>query len=128
VLNITEVFCKLNVTLEIWFDIDKPPLGPMPPTTKSAATLATSSCATSRPFMLFIERVALALMAVSVSVLVPEFSTVMAILGSFSTFILCVIWPVCAKAAIQGRCSWYDGVLLGMSIIFTVWGTISAFR
>ncbi|KAF8508116.1 transmembrane amino acid transporter protein-domain-containing protein [Gautieria morchelliformis] len=114
----------LNVTLEIWFGIDKPPLRSVSPTTKSTAALATSI---NRPFMLFVERVALVLLAASVSVLVPEFSTVMAILGSFSTFVLCVIWPICAKAAIQGRCSWYDGILLGMSAVFTVWGTIAAF-
>ena len=78
--------------------------------------------------MLIIERVALALMAVGVSILIPEFSTVMAFLGSFSAFVLCVIGPVCAKIGIDGRCSWYDGILLALSTIFAVWGTIAAFR
>ena len=73
------------------------------------------------------ERIALALLAVTVSILVPEFSTMMAFLGSFSAFVLCVIGPVCAKVALQRKCSYFDGALLVSSIIFTIWGTSAAF-
>jgi vesicular inhibitory amino acid transporter len=65
-------------------------------------------------------------MAIVVSILVPQFSSLMAILGSFSAFVICVIGPIAAKMAMTGRCQWYDAVLLGISILMAAWGTFSA--
>lgn len=51
----------------------------------------------------------------------------MAFLGSFSAFLLCVIGPISAKAALAGRLTIGDGILLVMGVIMAVWGTITAF-
>ncbi|KAF8585587.1 hypothetical protein K439DRAFT_1646593 [Ramaria rubella] len=123
----------LNLTLEIWLGIDNPAPAssasrPASPTSKSAAVLATSPRTTPHPSLLVAERITLTLLSTGVSILVPQFSTVMAFLGSFSAFVLCVIGPICAKVAIEGRCSWYDGILLAVSIMFAIWGTIAAFQ
>jgi len=64
---------------------------------------------------------------VAVSILVPEFSSVMAFLGSFSAFMLCVIGPVSAKSALAGRWSVWDVLLLVVAVIMAVWGTVAAF-
>ncbi|KIJ45124.1 hypothetical protein M422DRAFT_29978 [Sphaerobolus stellatus SS14] len=121
----------LNLTIEIWLGIDNATsqprlLRPASPTRKSAETLATSVRNTSHPVLMIFERIGLTLMAVLVSILIPEFSTLMAFLGSFSAFMLCVIGPICAKIAIYKKCSFFDGTLLFSSIIFTVWGTVAA--
>jgi len=123
----------LNLTIEIWLGLDKaakpPSLSrPPSPTTKSAATLATSPRTTKRPWLLLVERTIIAFFAVGVSILVPGFSTVMAFLGSFSAFVLCVIGPVCAKIALEGKCAWYDGFLLIIGTVMAAWGTFTAFR
>ncbi|KAF8523144.1 transmembrane amino acid transporter protein-domain-containing protein [Hysterangium stoloniferum] len=123
----------LNLTIEIWLGIDNtamPPSASRPasPTTKSAAVLETSLRTTSRPLLLIIERSCVTLLAVGVSIMIPEFSTMMAFLGSFSAFVICVIGPISAKVAIERKCSIFDGVLLGMCCIFTVWGTVAAFQ
>jgi len=122
----------LNLTVEIWLGIDKPAKPPSSsrpasPISKTAATLSTSARTTPRPWLLIIERVVLASMAVGVSIIIPEFSTVMAFLGSFSAFVLCVIGPVCAKVAIERKCAWYDGVLLILAVVMAAWGTAAAF-
>jgi len=63
--------------------------------------------------------------SIAASILVPEFGTMMAFLGSFSAFVICVIGPISAKIALDGRCQWYDATLLGVSILMAVWGTYS---
>lgn len=68
-----------------------------------------------------------ALMAVAASIFVPEFSAMMAFLGSFSAFLLCVIGPVSAKVALAGKCSLLDATLLLVAVLMAVWGTIAAF-
>jgi vesicular inhibitory amino acid transporter len=74
-----------------------------------------------------IERIAFTFLSVGVSILVPEFSSVMAFLGSFSAFMLCVIGPVAAKSAIVGRWGVWDALLLVVAIVMAVWGTFAAF-
>ncbi|KAI0793422.1 transmembrane amino acid transporter protein-domain-containing protein [Abortiporus biennis] len=73
-----------------------------------------------------IERSAFVVISVITSILVPEFSSMMAFLGSFSSFLLCVIGPVSAKIALTGRASWLDLVILITGIIMAVWGTGAA--
>ncbi|KIJ21596.1 hypothetical protein PAXINDRAFT_63380 [Paxillus involutus ATCC 200175] len=74
-----------------------------------------------------IERVMVPVMSIVVSIAVPQFSSLMAFLGSFSAFVICVIGPISAKIAMTGRCQWHDAVLLGISTLMAVWGTFSAF-
>ena len=76
------------------------------------------------------ERVALTLLSVAVPVLVPEFASVMAVLGSTFSFVLCIIGPVCAKVALAGgvrRCGAWDALVLAVSGAMAVWGTVCAF-
>ena len=51
----------------------------------------------------------------------------MAFVGAFSAFLLCVIGPVSAKIALERKCKWKDGALLLIAVVMTVWGTIAAF-
>lgn len=74
-----------------------------------------------------VERVAFTFLSVGVSILVPDFSSVMAFLGSFSAFMLCVIGPVCAKSALAGRLGFWDAILLIIAVVMAVWGTVAAF-
>ena len=77
------------------------------------------------------ERCALALLSVAVSILVPEFASVMAVLGATFSFVLCIIGPVCAKVALAGgarRCGPWDALLLLVSSAMAVWGTMCAFE
>lgn len=74
-----------------------------------------------------IQRVLVTSLSILVSILVPEFSSMMAFLGSFSAFILCVIGPITAKIMLAGRCGIFDGVILALSIMKATWGTAVAF-
>lgn len=74
-----------------------------------------------------VERVGLTLLSVGVSILVPGFSSIMALLGSLSAFMLCIIGPILARVVLTGRCGTFDSVVLGIASIMAVWGTITAF-
>lgn len=78
-------------------------------------------------FFMTIERAVFTIVSVTVSILVPEFSSMMAFLGSFSAFLLCVIGPVSAKVALTRYCSLWDGTLLVLAAVMATWGTIAAF-
>ena len=52
------------------------------------------------------------LLSVIVSILIPEFDSVMAFLGSFAAFLICVIGPLTAKAWIVGHFSVRDAMLI----------------
>ncbi|KAG7450339.1 uncharacterized protein BT62DRAFT_506326 [Guyanagaster necrorhizus] len=114
----------LNATVEILLGID------LPPATHEdvAKRLAEPSHGTSRKRILgMILRVALTLLSVVVSILVPDFSAVMAFLGSFSAFLIVVIGPIGAHIAIKGSCSAFDALAVGLAIVMAVWGTAAAF-
>lgn len=51
----------------------------------------------------------------------------MAFLGSFSAFMMCVIGPVSAKIMLGGRCSVFDGGLLTLGVCMAIWGTVAGF-
>ncbi|KJA26174.1 hypothetical protein HYPSUDRAFT_133333 [Hypholoma sublateritium FD-334 SS-4] len=73
------------------------------------------------------QRVLLTGAAVTVSIFVPEFSAVMAILGSFSAFMLSIVGPVVANVAIEGVCGPFDAVIIAAGIVMAAWGTTAAF-
>lgn len=73
------------------------------------------------------QRLCLTLAAVMVSILVPEFSSMMAFLGSFSAFILCIVGPILAKVSIAGQCSIFDGIIITLGMVMAIWGTGAAF-
>ncbi|OJT11826.1 Vacuolar amino acid transporter 1 [Trametes pubescens] len=141
----------LNVTLEVILGIDTSGVAPSSTsdhghgpstTTPNGFPIAPSPLRKSPPAvkaaLIALERSVLTLLAVAVSILVPEFASVMAVLGSTFSFVLCVIGPVSAKVALAGagggvgggwwrRCQWWDGLLLVVSASMAVWGTICAF-
>lgn len=81
----------------------------------------------SKDILVIIERSAFTCLCIAVSIFFPEFSSMMAFLGSFSAFMLCVIGPVSAKVALQKKCSKWDAILLIIAVVMATWGTVSAF-
>jgi solute carrier family 32 (vesicular inhibitory amino acid transporter) len=81
----------------------------------------------SKRVLIICERIGLVCLAVTVSILVPNFGTIMAILGSFSVFVLCVIGPILAKISLEGKATIVDVVILTSSIAMALWGTLAAF-
>ena len=77
--------------------------------------------------LIICERIGLVCLAVAVSILVPGFGTIMAILGSFSVFVLCVIGPIVAKMSLEGKATIVDVVILTSSIVMALWGTVAVF-
>jgi len=80
-----------------------------------------------RGALVVVERTVFVCLSVAVSILIPEFSSMMAFLGSFSAFVLCVIGPISVKMALTGRWSFGDAALLVMGVVMATWGTIAAF-
>ncbi|KAF8761065.1 Transmembrane amino acid transporter protein [Rhizoctonia solani] len=74
-----------------------------------------------------IERTGLALAVVAVAILFPEFGVVMAFLGAFSAFMLCVIGPICAKSALNRKVEVLDAFLLVVAVGMAGAGTWVAF-
>lgn len=81
----------------------------------------------SKDMLVIIERAAFTTLSVGVSIFFPDFSSMMAFLGSFSAFMLCVIGPVSAKIALQKKCGIWDAILLAIAVVMAIWGTVSAF-
>ncbi|KAI0662739.1 transmembrane amino acid transporter protein-domain-containing protein [Cubamyces menziesii] len=136
----------LNVTLEVILGIDTSGISPSDPHAPATADNGGHSGTTTLPtaslplrkspkalktVLIALERAVLTALAVAVSILVPEFASVMAVLGSTFSFVLCVIGPVSAKIALGGGdgsgCGMWDGVLLVVSTVMAVWGTVCAF-
>jgi vesicular inhibitory amino acid transporter len=88
--------------------------------------LSTARRLSNRVFFI-VERISVPALSILVSVLVPEFSSLMAFIGSFSAFMICVIGPISAKVALQGRCSLIDASLLVIATVMATWGTLAAF-
>jgi solute carrier family 32 (vesicular inhibitory amino acid transporter) len=110
----------------------------------SAPAAESNSKRMSKRTLIGLERILFVFLAVAVSILLPDFSSMMAFLGSFSAFAICVIGPICAKIALEGSASdtghrgtnarkgWYlvgsfDAIALGLALVMAVWGTTVAF-
>ncbi|RPD63024.1 hypothetical protein L227DRAFT_651309 [Lentinus tigrinus ALCF2SS1-6] len=101
------------------------------PAPTSSALAAGTKAKFMKTVLIAVERTVLTLLSVAVSILIPEFASVMAVLGSTFSFLLCIIGPVSAKVALAGgvrRCGLWDGVLLVVSTGMAVWGTMCAFE
>jgi vesicular inhibitory amino acid transporter len=116
----------VNITFEIFLGIHQP--NPL-----KASFSASSNAQASRRILVLvstaIERILFAALAISISIFIPEFSSMMAFLGSFSAFMLCVIGPVMVKVALSGRkgIGMFDAILLVSGVIMAAWGTYAAF-
>jgi hypothetical protein len=74
-----------------------------------------------------IERTLVSVLAILVAIYVPGFSSLMAFLGAFSAFLICILGPICAKIAIEGRCGATDAILFIIVFVMMVWGTLASF-
>ncbi|KZW02702.1 hypothetical protein EXIGLDRAFT_714402 [Exidia glandulosa HHB12029] len=110
----------LNITVELLLGLNSP--APVPVHDHEHASNHTGWGAA-----VVIERTALVALTAAVAVLIPDFSASMAFLGSFSAFVLCVLLPICAKVAVERRCSALDAVLLAVSCAMAASGTAAAF-
>ncbi|KAJ7145708.1 transmembrane amino acid transporter protein-domain-containing protein [Mycena epipterygia] len=116
----------LNTAIQILLGIDRPLAAPEELAAKLAAPHQGSRISVKGALGV-LQRIVVTLLSVAVSILVPEFSAAMAFLGSFSAFVLCVIGPIAAKVAINGRCGFFDGFVVILAVIMGVWGTGAAF-
>ncbi|KAI8995550.1 transmembrane amino acid transporter protein-domain-containing protein, partial [Trametes punicea] len=142
----------LNVTLEVLLGIDTSGVSPSEHGSSSSSgsahgaplpsSLLRKSPRVIKTVFIALERAALTALAVGVSIAVPEFASVMAVLGSTFSFALCVVGPLAAKLALGGefgpalgfgrdgwvrRCGVWDAALLVGSVVMAVWGTVCAF-
>ncbi|KAG1755108.1 transmembrane amino acid transporter protein-domain-containing protein [Suillus paluster] len=113
----------LNVILEIMLDIDNHTPGVKP----QLDTQSSTACRLFNRALFVVERVSVPALSIMVSIIFPEFSSLMAFLGSFSAFMICVIGPISAKIALGGRCSFVDASLLAIATVMATWGTFAAF-
>jgi vesicular inhibitory amino acid transporter len=123
----------LNATLETILGLDNAPPptlseDDLSPSTPKIASAPKYRNVVFRKAGIAIERVALTLLAVGVSILIPEFSSMMGFLGAFNAFVLCVIGPVGAKIAMSGRCEKQDAALFVVASAMAIWGTFSVWR
>jgi vesicular inhibitory amino acid transporter len=113
-------------TLEILLGLD-------PPETKKSSedvieSQASRSRAALRKVLSVIQRIGITCASVAVSIYIPQFSVMMAFLGSFSAFCLSIVGPIAAKVKIEGKCSFFDAAMMFMGGVMAVWGTIAAFK
>lgn len=95
---------------------------------KPCSTLACKFNRSLKSILIACERVAILCLAVTVSILVPNFGSIMAVLGAFTVFILCVIGPIAAKTTLQRKLTPIDATILMISTLMAIWGTVAAFR
>ena len=96
---------QVNITLEIIFGLESPHPSQLQ-TTAIRANLTNAESKKTRlvkNILIVIERSVFACLTVAVSIFIPEFGSMMAFVGSFSAFVLCVIGPVAAKMALERR-------------------------
>ncbi|KAK7058807.1 hypothetical protein VNI00_001431 [Paramarasmius palmivorus] len=113
----------LNAALEVLVGIESGVTTPEDMAMKMAASMQW----TKRDILSHFQRILVTLAAVGVSVAVPEFDAMMAFLGSFSAFMICIIGPISAKVALERRCGIADGIILVIGLVMAAWGTGSAF-
>ncbi|EJD04149.1 uncharacterized protein FOMMEDRAFT_82137 [Fomitiporia mediterranea MF3/22] len=116
------------ITLEIFLGLEgsDPPQLRTPETPGGPTTSQIKRAGFAKDVLILIERSAFTCLSVAVSIFIPEFSSMMAFVGSFSAFMLCVIGPVAAKICLERRCGLKDGALMVIAIVMATWGTIAA--
>ncbi|EEB89800.1 hypothetical protein MPER_12068, partial [Moniliophthora perniciosa FA553] len=113
----------LNAALEVLFRIE-----PRVATSEDMAVKIAAPMRWSKRDMLsHLQRILVALAAVGVSIAVPDFDAMMAFLGSFSAFMICIIGPIAAKVALERRCGIADSFIIAIGLAMAIWGTGAAF-
>lgn len=116
----------LNLALEALCGLDTDTLNDGPEADQKSPVTRKLNRSLRRVLIAF-ERISVVCLMVTASILVPNFSTIMAILGSFSVFTLCVIGPIVAKMSLEREVIIVDVVILASSIVMALWGTGAAF-
>ncbi|KAF9270392.1 hypothetical protein L218DRAFT_31509 [Marasmius fiardii PR-910] len=112
----------LNAALEVLFGLESAVSTPE----DMAMKMSTSMRWSTKDLFSSFQRILVTLASVSVSIAVPEFSAMMAFLGSFSAFTLCIIGPVAAQVTLERKCGLTDGLILAIGVVMAIWGTGSA--
>lgn len=125
------VLMKVNLTLEMILGIETGTRASLDDhgvkaTPETEETHSTKNAALKSTFTVM-ERTLFTVVSVATSIMVPDFSSMMAFLGAFTSFLLCVIGPISAKMALTGECKFWDIVLLCLAVIMAAWGTFAAF-
>ncbi|KAI0036699.1 transmembrane amino acid transporter protein-domain-containing protein [Vararia minispora EC-137] len=120
----------LNVTLEIIMGLDTLRDPHSIEHAKSdhgyEASTKTFSTRFGKRILFIAERSFFVFFAVIVSIFLPDFGAMMAILGAFTTFLLCIIGPLAAKMSLEGF-NMRDSLFLVIAVPMAVWGTTVAF-
>jgi len=121
---------QLNSTIEILLGLDAPLASPGDLAVKPnghSVTPKRSHFGRWRRFLAVIQRVLVTSLSITVSIMIPEFSSMMAFVGSFSAFMISIVGPVIAKVMIDRRCGCFDTFIIVFGTIMAVWGTVAAF-
>jgi len=119
---------QLNVTFESLLGIGASDLSSSKQEVrKTSGYLRRASSLAMKQTFVAVERITLVVLAVGASILFPDFSSLMAVLGSSSASIICIIGPISAKVAMERRCTVLDAALLLVFAVMAVWGTAAAF-
>ncbi|KAJ8455245.1 hypothetical protein ONZ45_g18997 [Pleurotus djamor] len=113
----------LNTTIEILLGLDSQVASPEEFSGKASPR---GACIPLKRILHILQRAGLTVASVAASIFIPEFSSVMAFLGAFSAFVLCVIGPIGAKVAITRECGWFDGITLAIATAMAIWGTYAS--
>ena len=116
----------LTTTVDVFLGLDTPSFASPEDLAAKPGRLSISRHGLKKALAVM-QRICITLLSVGVSILIPEFSSMMAFLGSFSAFMLAVVGPVLAKVAIAGRCGSVDGAIIVVGVVMAVWGTLAAF-
>lgn len=102
-------------------------LDPPEQTSKEASNEDGNNRISFRKIFANMQRILVTCASVVVSIYIPEFSVMMAFLGSFSAFCLSIVGPIAAKVKIEGKCGIFDAAVMFMGSVMAVWGTMAAF-
>ncbi|KAI0307854.1 transmembrane amino acid transporter protein-domain-containing protein [Multifurca ochricompacta] len=116
----------LNIALEASFGLDDY-TDVSEANQKPSVALAREFNLSLKRILIACERISFVCLAVAASILVPNFGSIMAILGSFAVFVLCVIGPIAAKMTLDKKATTVDVTILIGSIVMALWGTEAAF-
>jgi vesicular inhibitory amino acid transporter len=121
---------QLNASIEILLGLDAPLTSPEDLAAKPDGLSVApkgSHFGRSKRFLAVIQRIFVTTLSITASILVPEFSSMMAFVGSFSAFMISIVGPVIAKVVIDRKCGPLDALIIIVGTIMAVWGTIAAF-
>jgi len=121
----------LNITFEVLLGLETNAAaaddhGTKPTTSNLEQTTARKGSTALRTIFIALERTTLAVLSVAVSICIPGFSSMMAFLGACTSFLLCVVGPISAKAALAKYCGFWDGLAIFLGAVMAIWGTAAA--